>query len=86
MSRRHYYSLPVFSRLNCLEIQKAGVPISFFYGSGFTFSVGGGLKYQPSDAIMLKAGYEFGRTYIGSGDSKSIYTGHTILVGASVQF
>ncbi len=53
---------------------------------GFTFSVGGGLKYQPSDAIMLKAGYEFGRTYVGSGDSKYIYTGHTILVGASVQF
>lgn len=53
---------------------------------GFTFSVGGGLKYQASDAIMLKAGYEFGRTYIGSGDESGIYTGHTILVGASVQF
>lgn len=53
---------------------------------GFTFSVGAGLKYQASDAIMLKAGYEFGRSYIGSGDSKYIYTGHTILVGAAVQF
>lgn len=51
---------------------------------GFTFSVGGGLKIQASDAIMLKAGYEFGRTYIGNSDY--IYTGHTILVGASVQF
>lgn len=54
--------------------------------NGFTFSVGAGLKYQASDAIMLKAGYEFGRTYFGSGDDKTIYTGHTILVGASVQF
>lgn len=53
---------------------------------GFTFSVGAGLKYQASDAVMLKAGYEFGRTYIGNGDSKLIYTGHTILVGAAVQF
>lgn len=54
--------------------------------SGFTFSVGAGLKYQASDAIMLKAGYEFGRTYFGSGNDKAIYTGHSILVGASVQF
>lgn len=53
---------------------------------GFTFSVGTGLKYQASDAIMLKAGYEFGRSYIGHGDNKYIYTGHSILVGASVQF
>lgn len=53
---------------------------------GFTFSVGTGLKYQASEAIMLKAGYEFGRTYIGHGDNKFIYTGHSILVGAAVQF
>lgn len=53
---------------------------------GFTYSVGAGLKYQASDAIMLKAGYEFGRTYIGHGDSKFTYTGHSILVGAAVQF
>lgn len=53
---------------------------------GFTFSVGGGLKCQASDAIMLKAGYEFGRTYLDNGHKDTIYTGHTILVGASVQF
>lgn len=56
------------------------------HDGGFTYSVGAGLKYQASDAVMLKAGYEFGRSYIGSGDSKYTYTGHSILVGAAVQF
>lgn len=56
------------------------------HDDGFTYSVGAGLKFQPSDAIMLKAGYEFGRSYYGHGDDGYIYTGHTILVGASVQF
>lgn len=50
---------------------------------GFTFSVGAGLKYQASEAIMLKAGYEFGRSYIGRGRNRFDYTGHSILVGAS---
>lgn len=54
---------------------------------GFNFSVGGGLKFQASDAILIKLGYEFGKTYIDtSDDSDSIYTGHSIILGVSCQF
>ncbi|MGN0837142.1 MAG: outer membrane protein [Akkermansia sp.] len=54
---------------------------------GFTFSVGAGFKYQPSDAIMLKLGYEFGKMYLEDNAAPdSIYTGHSIILGVSCQF
>lgn len=53
---------------------------------GFTFSVGGGLRYQASEAVMLRVGYEFGRSYIGSGADRFHYTGHSILLGISRLF
>ncbi|MBE6415131.1 MAG: porin family protein [Akkermansiaceae bacterium] len=31
--------------------------------NGFTFSAGGGLKFQCSERLYVQAGYEFGRTY-----------------------
>ena len=55
--------------------------------NGFTFSVGAGLKYQASDAVMLKLGYEFGKIYLeDKTDADSIYTGHSIILGVSCQF
>lgn len=58
---------------------------------GFTFSVGGGLKIQCSDAVYLKAGYEFTRTYFGDskfgGSTQNIIIGqHVISVGLGCQF
>ena len=32
---------------------------------GFTYSVGGGVKYQITENVHLKAGYEFNRSYFG---------------------
>ena len=32
---------------------------------GFTYSVGGGVKYQITENVHLKAGYEFNRSYLG---------------------
>lgn len=55
--------------------------------SGFTFSVGAGLKYQAGDAVMLKLGYEFGKIYLeDNADEDAIYTGHSIILGVSCQF
>lgn len=53
---------------------------------GFTFSVGGGLKVQCSDAVMLKLGYEFGRTYVDASGDKFNFGQHSIIAGVSVQF
>lgn len=53
---------------------------------GFTYSVGGGIKVQCSDAVMLKLGYEFGRTYIDSGHGNINFGLHSIIAGVSVQF
>ena len=58
---------------------------------GFTFRVGGGLKIQCSDAVYLKAGYEFTRTYFGDskfgGSTQNIILGqHVISVGLGCQF
>ena len=55
-------------------------------GSGFTWSVGAGLKFQCSDAIYVKVGYEFGRTYFREGDLDGIYGAHTITVGVGCTF
>lgn len=53
---------------------------------GFTFAVGGGIKIQCSEAVMLKLGYEFGRTYIDSGNGNINFGQHSIIAGVSVQF
>ena len=52
---------------------------------GFTWSVGAGLKFQCSDDVYVRAGYEFGRTYLG-GAIDDIYGGHTIMLGVGVTF
>ncbi|MBQ4613937.1 MAG: porin family protein [Akkermansia sp.] len=58
---------------------------------GFTFSVGGGIKIQCSDAIYVKAGYEFTRTYFGDcnfgGATQNVIMGHHVFsVGIGSQF
>lgn len=53
---------------------------------GFTFSVGGGLKFECSDAVMIKVGYEFSRTYVDTSYTKSSFGLHSIILGTSVQF
>ncbi len=55
---------------------------------GFTFSVGGGLKLQCSQAIYVHAGYEFGRSYLNDAmeGRDFIYGTHTIFLGVGTQF
>ncbi len=53
---------------------------------GFTFSVGGGLKFMCSDAVYVNVGYEFGRTYFDKGDVDYIMGQHIISVGVGCQF
>ncbi len=56
---------------------------------GFTWSAGGGLKVQCSDAIYVHAGYEFGRSYLDyhlEGKRSLIYGAHTLYLGAGCQF
>lgn len=53
---------------------------------GFTFSVGGGLKFMCSDSVYLNVGYEFGRTYFDKGDIDYIMGQHIISVGVGCQF
>ena len=53
---------------------------------GFTFSVGGGLKFMCSDAVYVNVGYEFGRTYFDKGDIDYIMGQHIISVGVGCQF
>ena len=52
---------------------------------GFIWAVGAGLKFQCSDDVYIRTGYEFGRTYLG-GEIDDIYGGHTIMVGVGVTF
>lgn len=56
------------------------------YIHGFTYSVGAGLKVQCSDAIYVRAGYEFGRTFFDTHDSKLNVNHHIISVGVGCQF
>lgn len=49
---------------------------------GFTFRVGGGLKIQCSDAVYIRAGYEFGRTFTDSDN----FGQHIITIGVGCQF
>ena len=58
---------------------------------GFTFSLGGGIKYQCSESIYLKAGYEFSRTYFrdchfGSGSQRWTPSQHVISIGVGCLF
>lgn len=55
-------------------------------GGGFTWSVEAGLKVQCSDAIYVKAGYEFTRNYLDMGADDVIYGQHIISVGVGCQF
>ncbi len=52
---------------------------------GFTFSVGGGIKFQCSDSTYIHAGYEFGRSYFDT-TADTIYGAHTISVGVGCKF
>lgn len=54
--------------------------------SGFTYSVGAGLKFQCSESIYLNVGYEFGRTYFDTSEVDDIYGQHIISVGIGCQF
>ena len=49
---------------------------------GFTFRVGGGLKVQCSEAVYIRAGYEFGRTFTDDDN----FGQHIISVGVGCQF
>lgn len=62
---------------------------------GFTFSLGAGLKVQCSDAVYVKLGYEFSRTFYGkisspelnNGEGKSLnYGQHSIVFGVGCLF
>lgn len=49
---------------------------------GFTFRVGGGLKIQCSDAVYVRTGYEFGRTFTDPDN----FGQHIITIGVGCQF
>ena len=49
---------------------------------GFTFRVGGGIKVQCSEAVYVRVGYEFGRTYADIDN----FGQHIISVGVGCQF
>lgn len=49
---------------------------------GFTFRVGAGFKVQCSEAVYVRAGYEFGRTFTDPGN----FGQHIISVGVGCQF
>lgn len=51
---------------------------------GFIWSVGAGLKFQCSDAVYIRAGYEFSRSYFK--DINVIYGAHSIILGVGVTF
>ncbi len=56
---------------------------------GFTYSVGGGLKVQCTDAINIHAGYEFGRSYLDydfNNRNHLIYGAHTVYFGVGGRF
>lgn len=55
------------------------------YCNGFTFSAGGGLKYQCSERLYLQAGYEFGRTYTNTRHD-DIWSQHVISAGLGWRF
>lgn len=48
--------------------------------NGFTFTVGGGLKYQCSERLYVQLGYDFGRTYTNTHHDDTL-TQHIIYAG-----
>ncbi len=61
-------------------------PVVDTTAGGFTFSVGGGLKFQCSDAVYVNVGYEFARTYLDDSDVDYNFGQHVISVGIGCQF
>lgn len=56
-------------------------------GGGFTFSVGAAIKVMLSDAVQIKLGYEFARSYIDAGDFGDMAFGqHIISLGVGCTF
>lgn len=53
--------------------------------NGFTFSAGGGLKFQCSERLYVQAGYEFGRTYTNT-HHDDIWGQHIITAGIGWRF
>lgn len=53
--------------------------------NGFTFSAGGGLKYQCNERLYVQAGYEFGRTYSNTRHD-DIWGQHIISAGLGWRF
>ena len=55
---------------------------------GYTYSVGGGVKYQISETANLKAGYEFHRSFYGNNGNVGniIINQHIISVGLGFKF
>lgn len=53
---------------------------------GFTFGVGCGFQVQCSDAVYVRLGYEFGRTYVDKSGVKDNYGQHTISLGVGCWF
>ena len=54
---------------------------------GFTYSVGGGVKYQITESVHVKAGYEFNRIYLGDFFGDNIIPNmHVISVGLGYKF
>ena len=53
--------------------------------NGFTFSAGGGLKFQCSERLYVLAGYEFGRTYSNTRHNDT-WGQHIITAGINWRF
>ena len=54
---------------------------------GFSYSVGGGVKYQITESVHVKAGYEFNRIYLGQFHTENVIANmHVISVGLGYKF
>ena len=57
---------------------------------GFTYSVGGGVKYQITENVHLKVGYEFNRSYFGhigpNNQENYLPCSHVFSVGVGYKF
>ena len=54
---------------------------------GFTYFVGGGVKYQITESINVKAGYEFNRSFMGHQSGNSVIVNANVFsVGVGYQF
>lgn len=53
---------------------------------GFNFTVGAGIHVQCSDAVYVRLGYEFGRTYVDKHAVKANFGQHIISLGVGCKF